>query len=78
MSEEWPSVRNGPNISRGKTHSLQVTLCLVSKEWRRVGNGPSSEIINNPSSLVEKNGVDSQVLIFYIEGKQSFRYHRCE
>jgi hypothetical protein len=31
-------------------------------------NGPGSEIRNNPSSLVEKNGADSPVLIFYIEG----------
>jgi hypothetical protein len=23
-------------------HSLQVTLCLVSEEWPRVGNGPDS------------------------------------
>jgi hypothetical protein len=56
VSEEWPRVRNGPNISRGQTHSFQVTLCLVSEEWPRVGNGPGSEIKNNPSSLVEKKG----------------------
>ena len=62
----------------GKTHSLQVTLCLVSEEWPRVGNGPGSEIKNNPSSLVEKNGEDSPLLIFYIEGGHSFRPHRCE
>jgi hypothetical protein len=78
VSEEWPRVRNGPRISQGKTHSLQVTLCLVSKEWPRVGNGPGSEIRNNPSSLFEKNGADSPVLIFYIEGRHSFRPHRCE
>jgi hypothetical protein len=23
-------------------HSLQVTLCLLSEEWPRVGNGPDS------------------------------------
>jgi hypothetical protein len=40
----------------------------VSEEWPRVGNGPGSEIRNNPSSLVEKNGADSPLLIFYIEG----------
>jgi hypothetical protein len=28
--------------SLGQTHSLQVTLCLVSEEWPRVGNGPDS------------------------------------
>ena len=78
MSEEWPRVRNGPSISRGQTHSLQVTLCLVSKEWPRVGNGLRSEIRNNPSSLVEKNGADSPLLIFYIKGIHSFRSHRSE
>jgi hypothetical protein len=26
----------------------------VSEEWPRVGNGPGSEIRDNPSSLVEK------------------------
>jgi hypothetical protein len=54
VSKEWPRVRNGPSISRGKTHSLQVTLFLVSEEWPRVGNGPGSKIRDNPSSLVEK------------------------
>jgi hypothetical protein len=78
VSEEWPRVRNGPRISRGQTHSLQVTLCLVSEEWPRVGNGPGSEIRNNLSSLVEKNGVDSPVLILYTEGRHSFRSHRRE
>jgi hypothetical protein len=28
-----------------------------------VRNGPGSEIINNPSSLLEKNGVDSPLLM---------------
>jgi hypothetical protein len=78
VSEEWPRVRNGPSISQGQTHSLQVTLCLVSEEWPRVGNGSGSEIRNNPSSLVEKNGADSLLLIFYVEGRHSFRPHRCE
>jgi hypothetical protein len=50
----------------------------VSEEWPRVGNGPGSEIRNNPSSLVEKNGADSLLLIFYVEGRHSFRSHRCE
>jgi hypothetical protein len=31
-------------IPRGQTHSLQVTLCLVSEEWPRVGNSPGSAI----------------------------------
>jgi hypothetical protein len=43
-----------------------------------VGNGPGSEIRNNPSSLVEKNGADSLLLIFYVEGRHSFRPHICE
>jgi hypothetical protein len=34
---------------RGKTHSLQATPCLVSKEWPRVGSSPSSTIRNNDS-----------------------------
>jgi hypothetical protein len=72
QGKEWS------NISRGQTHSLQVTLCLVSEEWPRVGNGPGSKIRNNPSSLVEKNGADSILLIFYVEGRHSFRPHRCE
>jgi hypothetical protein len=78
VSKEWPRVRNGPNISRGQTHSLQVTLCLVLEEWPMVGNGPGSEIRNNPSSLAEKNGVDRPLLIFYIDGRHSFRSHRRE
>jgi hypothetical protein len=31
-------------IPRGQTHSLQVTLCLVSEEWPRVENSPGSKI----------------------------------
>jgi hypothetical protein len=78
VSEEWPRVRNGPILSRGQTHSFQVTLCLVLKEWSRVGNGLGLEVRNNPSSLVEKNGVDIPLLILYVEGRHSFRPHRCE
>jgi hypothetical protein len=47
----------------GQTHSLQVTLCLVSEEWPRVRNGPGSEIRNNPSSLFVKNRADSPLLM---------------
>jgi hypothetical protein len=43
-----------------------------------VRNGPGSEIRNNPSSLFEKNGPDSPLLMFYTEGKYSFISHRCE
>jgi hypothetical protein len=50
----------------------------VLEEWPRLGNGPGSEIKNNPSSLVEKNEADSPLLIFYVEGRHSFRPHRCE
>jgi hypothetical protein len=31
-------------IPQVQTHSLQVTLCLVSEEWPRVGNSPGSAI----------------------------------
>ena len=34
------------NIPWGKTHSLQVTLFLVSEEWPRVGNGPGSKMLS--------------------------------
>jgi hypothetical protein len=47
----------------GKVHSLQVTPCLVSKEWPRVRNGLGSEIRNNISSLFVKNRVDSPLLM---------------
>ena len=39
---EWSRFNNHERHSSGKTHSLQVTLCLVSEEWPRVGNGPDS------------------------------------
>ena len=41
-------------------------------------NGPGSEIRNNPSSLFEKNGADTPLLIFYTEGRYSFISHRHE
>jgi hypothetical protein len=41
---EWSRFNNQDMNSLGKTLSLQVTLCLVSEEWPRVGNGPGSEI----------------------------------
>jgi hypothetical protein len=38
-------VGNGlDSYSLGQNHSLQVTLCLVSEEWPRVGNSPGSTI----------------------------------
>jgi hypothetical protein len=40
-------------IPRGQTHSLQVTLCLVSEEWSRVGNSPSSTIMDSYSSRAD-------------------------
>jgi hypothetical protein len=40
-------------IPRGKTHSLRVTLCLVSEEWPMVGNSPSSTIRDNYSSRAD-------------------------
>jgi hypothetical protein len=48
--------------SLGQTHSLQVTLCLVSEEWPRVGNGPDSYSLGQTHSLqvtlclVSRNG----------------------
>jgi hypothetical protein len=36
-------------IPRGQTHSLQVTLCLVSEEWPRVGNSLGSTIRDSHS-----------------------------
>jgi hypothetical protein len=36
-------------IPRGKTHSLQVTLCLVLDECPRVGNSPGSTIRDSHS-----------------------------
>jgi hypothetical protein len=36
-----------------------------------VRNGPGLEIINNHSSLFEKNRVDSPLLMFYTEGRYS-------
>jgi hypothetical protein len=35
---------------RGQTHSLQVTPCLVSEEWPRVGSSPGSAIRESYSS----------------------------
>ena len=61
---------NGPGSairdrhSLGKTHSLHITLCLVSEEWPRVRNGPGSENQDSYSSLLEKNSLDSSSLMF--------------
>ena len=41
-------------------------------------NGPGSEIKNKTSSLFEKNGVDSPLLMFYTGGRYSFISHRRE
>jgi hypothetical protein len=37
--------QSGTVIPRGQTHSLQVTLCLVSEEWPRVGNSPGQSFL---------------------------------
>jgi hypothetical protein len=37
--------------SLGQTHSLQVTLCLVSEEWPKVGNGLDSYSLGKTYSL---------------------------
>jgi hypothetical protein len=61
---EWSSSTIRDRHSLGQTHSLQVTLCLVSEEWPRVGNGPGSENQDNYSSLLEKNSPNSSSLMF--------------
>jgi hypothetical protein len=54
---------NGPSLairdrhSLGHTHSLQVPLCLVMKEWSRLRNQ------DNYSSLLENNSPDSSSLM---------------
>jgi hypothetical protein len=40
-------------IPRGQTHSLQVTLCLVSEEWPRVGSSLGSAIRDSYSSRAD-------------------------
>jgi hypothetical protein len=40
-------------IPRGQTHSLPVTLCLVSEECPRVGNSPGSVIRDSYSSRAD-------------------------
>jgi hypothetical protein len=71
QGKEWSK-----HFSRADSFSPGYTLFSV--EGMEVRNGPGSEIRNNPSSLVEKNGADGPLLIFYIEGRHSFRSHRCE
>jgi hypothetical protein len=44
--------------SLGQTHSLQVSLCLMSEEWSRLRNQDSY------SSLFEKNSLNSSSLMF--------------
>jgi hypothetical protein len=41
--------QSGTVIPRGQTHSLQVTLCLVSEEWPRVGNSPGQSFLRADS-----------------------------
>jgi hypothetical protein len=40
-------------ILQGQTHSLQVTLCLVSEEWPRVGSSLGSAIRDSYSLRVD-------------------------
>ena len=72
QDKEWSK-----HFSRADSFSLGYTSFSVGR-MAQGGNGPGSEIRNNPSSLVEKNGADNPLLIFYIEGRHSFRYHRHE
>jgi hypothetical protein len=40
-------------IPRGQTHALQVTLCLVSEEWPKVGSIPGSIVKDSYSLRVD-------------------------
>jgi hypothetical protein len=79
VSEEWTRVENGPGSairdrrSLGKTHSLELTLCLVSEEWSRLRNQDSYPF------LLEKNSPDRSSLMFYLLREHALpRSHRCE
>ena len=75
---EWSRLSNqGQGFLRADSFSLGYTLFSVGgmaqgEEWSRLRNQ------NNHSSLLEKNKPDSPSLMFYSEGRYSFRSHRCE
>jgi hypothetical protein len=72
QGKEWSK-----HFSREDSFSPGYTLFSVGR-MAQGGKLSGSEIINNHSSLVEKNGADSLLLIFYVEGRHSFIPHRCE
>jgi hypothetical protein len=75
---EWSRLNNqGQVFLREDSLSPGYTLFSVEgmaqgEEWSKFRNQ------NNHSSLFEKNKADSPSLMFYFEGRYSFRSHRCE
>jgi hypothetical protein len=78
VPEEWPKFNNqGQAFLRADSFSPGCTLFSAGGmaqggEWSRLINQ------DNYSSLLEKNSPDSPSLMFYSEGRCSFRSHRCE
>jgi hypothetical protein len=78
VPEEWSRLNNqGQAFLRTNSFSLGYTLFSVGRmaqgeEWSRLRNQ------NNHSSLFEKNKAVSPSLMFYSEGRYSFKSHRCE
>jgi hypothetical protein len=64
VSEEWSRFSNQGQTFLREDSFLRVTLCLVSEEWPRVGNGPVSINQNSYSSLLDKNSSDNSSLMF--------------
>ena len=75
---EWSRLNNqGQTFLRADSFSPGYTLFSVGgmthgEERSRLRNQ------NNHSSLFEKNKPDSPSMMFYSEGRYSFRSHRCE
>jgi hypothetical protein len=75
---EWSRFSNqGQTFLRADSFSPGCTLFSAGGmaqggEWSRLRNQDSY------SSLLEKNSPDSPSLMFYSEGRCSFRSHRCE
>jgi hypothetical protein len=61
------------------SHSLYVTLCLVSEEWPRVGNGLGSEIRTVVLPCLRRIVQDNSSLMFDLLRIDALpRYHICE
>jgi hypothetical protein len=75
---EWFRFSNqGQAFLRADSFSPSYTLVSVGgmaqgEEWSRLRKQDSY------SSLLEKNSPDVSTLMFYSEGRYSFRSHRCE